>query len=327
MAVIVHPRILEVYDIRPFSLTGLTLLRFSAMLSRREFLCNGAAALASIAASRGGLAGQCHPDFPLGAQLYTVRKEAEADLPAVLRQIRAIGYQEVETYWNVYSHPASELQQMIKDAGLKVPSGHFDYNGLSEKFDYARELGVDYMVCPILPEKMWNSLDDYKRAAGQFNKWGARAQSMGMRFAFHNHNYEFRRLGQTTGFQTLVDDTDPKLVFFEIDCYWITQAGEDPIAMMNRLGGRIRMLHLKDSKPGFPPSQHKDKAAEHFTEVGTGTIHWNGILKTVQKNNIEHMFVEQDECERPPIESLRISYRNVQGFLVDIWLEKQSVTS
>ena len=296
------------------------------MLSRRKFLKSATAAMGSVVANQ-FLFGGAAPVFTLGAQLYTVRKEAETDLPAVLRQIRAIGYQEVETYWNVYSHPASELRQMIKDAGLKAPSGHFDYNGLSEKFDYARELGVDYMVCPILPEKMWNSLDDYKRAADQFNKWGERAQSHGMRFAFHNHNYEFRRFGQTTGFQTLVDRTDPKLVFFEIDCYWITQAGEDPVAMMNRLGGRLRMLHLKDRKAAFPPSQQKDKAAEHFTEVGTGTIDWNSILKAAQKNNIEHLFVEQDECERPPMESLRISYRNAQGFLGDLWLEKKGVIS
>jgi sugar phosphate isomerase/epimerase len=283
------------------------------MPSRREFLRNSAAGLVSIAASRRAFAGNTVPDFPLGAQLYTVRKQAETDLPAVLSQLEGIGYQEVETYWNVYSHPASELRQMISDAGLNVPSGHFDYVGLSEKFDYARELSVQYMVCPMLPEKMWNSLDDYKRAADQFNKWGERAQSIGMRFAFHNHNYEFRRFGQTTGFQALVDRTDPKLVFFEMDCYWITQAGEDPVAMMRLLGNRIRMLHLKDRKPGVPPSQQKDKAAEHFTEVGNGSIDWKRIFAAARADRVEHMFIEQDECERPPMDSLRISYRNAEA--------------
>ena len=296
------------------------------MLSRREFFHAAAAAIGSAAASQFLLGGNI-PVFPLGAQLYTVRKHAETDLPGVLRQIRAIGYEEVETYWNVYSHPASELRQMIVDAGLHAPSGHFDYDGLADKFDYAKELGVEYMVCPMLPENMWNSLDDYKRAADQFNEWGARAKSNGMRFAFHNHNYEFQRFGQTTGFQTLVDHTDPKLVFFEMDCYWITQAGENPVAMMKSLGSRVRMLHLKDRKPGFPASQQKDKGAEHFTEVGNGTIDWKSIVAAAHRNNIEHMFVEQDECDRPPMESLRISYRNVQRFLADRWLEKRGVIS
>src|SRR5579864_7031267 len=148
------------------------------MLSRRKFVGLAAAAVGSVAASQFSLGGNV-PVFPLGAQLYTVRKEAEADLPGVLRQIGAIGYREVETYWNVYSHPARELRQMIADAGVGVPSGHFDYTDLSDKFDYAKELGVKYMVCPILPEKMWNALDDYKRAADQFNEWGAAAKRNG----------------------------------------------------------------------------------------------------------------------------------------------------
>src|SRR5437868_3544790 len=83
----------------------------------------------------------------------------------------------------------------------------------------------------ILPQSMLGSLDGFRRVADQFNRWGERARAMSMRFAFHNHNYEFRRFGQTTGFEALVEQTDPKLVFFEMDCYWITQAGEDPVAM------------------------------------------------------------------------------------------------
>ena len=281
------------------------------MLSRRDFLRVSAASTASLMLDPFSV-GAAASSLDIGVQLYTVRKEAESDLPGVLRQISAIGYQKVETYWNVYSHPAKELRKMITDAGLRVPSGHFDYDGLSGKFDYAKELGVEYIVCPMLPESMRDSIDTFRRAADQFNRWGERAKSMGMRFAFHNHNYEFRRLGQSTGFETLVSSTDPKLVFFEMDCYWMTQAGEDPVRMMQKLGNRIRMLHLKDRKPGFAPSQRLDKSAEHFTEVGNGSIDWKKILVAARQHRIEHMFVEQDETERPPIESLRISYTNLQ---------------
>lgn len=280
------------------------------MLSRRKFLAAGIGGLASVFAARKGFAASHRT---LGVQLYTVRKQAESDLPGVLKQIRAIGYDEVETYWNVYSHPAKELRTMIMDAGLKVPSGHFDYAGLPAKLDYARELGIEYVVCPILPENMRDTVDGFARAADNFNQWGERAKSMGMRFGFHNHNYEFRKLGHTTGFDTLVSRTDPKLVCFEMDCYWITQAGEDPVAMLQKLGRRIRLLHLKDRKPGFPPSQQLNKSAEHFTEVGTGSIDWKRVLAVGQKYGVEHYFVEQDESERPPIESLRISYKNLEA--------------
>jgi sugar phosphate isomerase/epimerase len=281
------------------------------MTTRREFLRISAACLASISA--GALSFQAASESrSYGVQLYTVRKEAESSLPRVLQQIRTIGYSEVETYWNVYTHPANELRAMILDAGLKVPSGHFDYDGFASKFDYAKELGVDFMVCPMLPKSMQNAVSDFQRAADQFNQWGERAKTMGMSLGFHNHNYEFRRMGQTTGFDTLVKRTDPDLVCFEMDCYWITQAGLDPVAMMRKLGRRVRLLHLKDRKPGFPASQQLDKSAEHFTEVGNGSIHWKSILAAAQRHQIGHMFVEQDESDRSPMESLRISYANLE---------------
>jgi len=279
------------------------------MLSRRDFLRSGFAALL---ADRHLFAGSA-PHPRLGVQLYTVRRQAEADLASVLKQIRAIGYDEVETYWNVYSHPAKELRRMILDAGLEVPSGHFDYEGLPAKLDYARELGVSFVICPILPENLRTTVDNFRRVADQFNLWGERARSLGMRFGFHNHNYEFHRLGGTTGFDVLVERTDPKLVCFEMDCYWVTQAGQDPVAMLRKLGKRARMLHLKDRKGGFPPSQELNKAAEHFTEVGNGTIDWKEVVTAAERLEVEHLFVEQDESERPPVESLRISYGNLLG--------------
>lgn len=280
------------------------------MLSRRKFLTTATAALGSSVADRAGFAATRRR---IGVQLYTVRKQAESDLSRVLEQIRAIGYDEVETYWNVYSHPAKGLRQMITDAGLSVPSGHFDYAGLPAKLDYARELGVEYVICPMIPEDLRNSVDGFARAADNFNQWGERARSMGLRFGFHNHNYEFRRFGETTGFENLVARTDPKLVCFEMDCYWITEAGQDPVEVLQRLGQRIRLLHLKDRKQGFPPSQQLNSSAEHFIEVGNGSINWKKVLLAADKLGVEHSFVEQDETERPPIESLRISYRNLEA--------------
>jgi sugar phosphate isomerase/epimerase len=278
------------------------------MTTRREFLGLSAVAIASLTT----LSLSASDPRRFGVQLYTVRKEAEANLPRVLQQVRAIGYDEVETYWNVYSHPAKRLRRMIVEAGLAVPSGHFDYDGFASKFDYAKELGVEFMICPMLPKSMQDSLGDFQRAADQFNQWGERARSMGMRLGFHNHNYEFRPLGQTTGFETLVERADPDLVCFEMDCYWITQAGRNPISMLQKLGPRVRLLHLKDRKPGFPPSQQLNKSAEHFTEVGNGSIEWKSILEAAKRNRIQHMFVEQDESERAPMESLRISFDNLE---------------
>ncbi len=101
----------------------------------------------------------------------------------------------------------------------------------------------------------------------------------------------------------------------EMDCYWITQAGRDPLEMFKTYGSRIQLLHLKDRKPGFPTSQKLDKHAEHFTPVGTGTIDWKSILAAAQQNGIEHMFVEQDSADIPPLEAAGISYKNLQPLL------------
>jgi sugar phosphate isomerase/epimerase len=279
------------------------------MQTRRDFIKVSVVGLGALSIPRSFAATTGHP---IGVQLYTVRQQAEKDLAKVLKEIQQIGYREVELYWNVYTHPAPALRRMIADAGLTAPSGHFNYEGLSGKLDYAKELGLQWVVCPMLPKSMWNSLDGFKRAADQFNHWGEQINGMGMHFAFHNHNYEFKKFGDTTGFETLMKNTDPKLVNLEMDCYWITQSGHDPVQMLHDLGKRVRMLHLKDRKAGFPPSQQLNDAAGHFTEVGHGTVDWPAVLKAAQELEIEHYFVEQDESDKPPIESLRISYRYLE---------------
>ena len=278
------------------------------MLNRRGFLRLSLAAASGLTAAR-LLASERRS---LGVQLYTVRQEAERDLPAVLEAIRKIGYTEVETYWDIYGHPAAELRRMISDHGLKVPSGHFNYDGLESKIDYAKSLGVEYVICPMLSESMWFTLDGYKRAADQFNTWGEKIHRAGMQFGFHNHNYEFRRFGDTTGFATMMKRCDPRLVCIEMDCYWIEQAGGDSLQMFQQYGNRIKLLHLKDRKPGFPTTQVKDAAAEHFTEVGAGTVHWQEILAAAEKNGVKHLFVERDSGDLPAMENLRISFQNLQ---------------
>jgi len=203
----------------------------------------------------------------------------------------------------------------LEDHGLHVPSGHFDYEKLESKLDYAQTLGVKYMICPMLPKKMQMSADGFKKAGDQLNHWGEMAGQRGMRFGFHNHNYEFRKFGDTTGFQTLLSATDPKLVCLELDCYWVTQAGGDPVQMLLEHRDRIHLLHLKDRKPGFSISQELNRAAEHFTEVGSGTLDWKNIFATAEKVGVEHYFVERDNGDLPPIDSLRVSFQNIQKLL------------
>jgi sugar phosphate isomerase/epimerase len=277
------------------------------MLTRRNFLQLSAAAAAGVFARRSFAVPGGHT--PLGVQLYTVRAQAEKNLESILQQIRAIGYDEVEFYSNLYTLPAKELRAMVDASGLRATSGHFNYNGLSEKFDYARQLGLDWIVCSMLSKAEWDSLQGFHEAASQFNEWGRQAQKQGQRFAFHNHNFEFRDYNGTTGYDVLLKETDPKLVYFEMDCYWIAQAGLDPLEMLKKHGNRIRLLHLKDRKAGVATSQRPNADAAHFTEVGSGTIQWKPLLELAKAQGVERYFVEQDQCDRDPMESIAISYK------------------
>lgn len=280
------------------------------MISRRHFLGLVAAAAPVLA-----LASPWKWSRRLGVQLYTVRHLAEKDLRGTLTRLRKIGFDDVELYWSVYQLPAARLRRLLDTAGLKAPSGHFDYQGLAGKWDYAAELGLKHVVCPILPDELRASRESYLKAAEQLNAYGSEAKKRGLTFSYHHHNYEFRRFGDQTGFDLLMENTDPALVKIQMDCYWIAQAGLDPVTVMSQYGSRIRMLHLKDRKPGAPATYELNKAAEHFIEAGRGSLDWKAILAKAREVAVEHLFVEQDEGDRPPLESLRISHDYLRRLL------------
>lgn len=283
------------------------------MLTRRDLLKDATAALAVSTLGPATFAKAA--DRPLGVQLYTVRSLVQTDLPGTLSAIRKIGYRTVETYAAQYKMSAKDLRQAILDANLTVPSAHFGYDDFESKLDYAKELGAEYVVCSSIPKTIANSADGYKRGAGQYNAWAAQAKSMGLKFGFHNHNAEFQDFNGVTGFDVLMKHTDPVLVQWQMDCYWVAQAGRDPVAMLHQYGKRIQSLHLKDRKPNVPTSVETGPDAAHFTEVGNGTLDWVTILRLAGRYHLPYMYVEQDQTDRPPLESLQISYTNLVKFL------------
>lgn len=280
------------------------------MSTRRDFVKASFATLAvcAIAPSTWGSTA-----IPVGLQLYSVRAQIQQGLPAILSKLKGIGYQEIETFSGLNSRPAAELKRMVEDAGLRLPSGHFDYDKFETSFDYAHSLGVSFMVCPYLPHH--GSPDEFKQAAEKFNQWGEKARAAGMRLAVHNHNFEFQKFGNTTGYEILISQTDPKLVFFELDCYWVAEAGYDPVQLMKSMPGRVPLLHLKDRQPGTAISQKLDNAAARFTEVGTGTLDYKRIIAEARALDVQHYFVEQDEMSKPVYQSLSTSFQNTKRLL------------
>ena len=281
------------------------------MQTRREFLTRGAVGMAALGLSRGLPAqlttAQMAPPSAFGVQLYTVRDLLKTDPHGTLATIRKIGYRSVETFSGEYgSQSAKDVKTIINDAGLALPSAHFSYAEFGSRIDYAKELGVRYVICGNTPGADDKSLDGFKRTAHQYNIWGEQAKAAGLSFGFHNHNAEFASFEGVTGMETLLKETDPGLVRWQMDCYWVTQAGQDPVTLLKRYANRIQTIHVKDRKPGFPPSTQP--GPQHFTEAGNGTLDWPAIWAAAYADGVRYFFVEQDTTEHPPLESLQISY-------------------
>jgi sugar phosphate isomerase/epimerase len=240
-----------------------------------------------------------------GVQIAGVREQAERDLAKLLHTLRQIGFTEVELHSTVYHHPAATLRRMIEDAGLRAPAGHFSLADIETKVDYARALGLEYMVAMLRPRLQ--GLDEYRLIADQLNQAGRNAADYGMTFALLFHNHELLPQDGSSGFAELMQHTDPALVSLEVDAYWIAQAGVDPADFIGRYQDRVKLLHLKDRLPGFPATYTTDEDSDHSTELGKGTIAWPALLQGARKQGIQHAFLDYDKSSGPILESLEQS--------------------
>jgi sugar phosphate isomerase/epimerase len=285
------------------------------MTTRRDFLqMTAMAAGCVLGLPRKAMAGQDPGNLNYGVQLYMVRRQAATDLAGVLKAIRQIGYTQIELFPVVYDHPAAELKKMVEDSGLGLVAAHFGYAGYQEKIDYAKQLGLKYMVCSMLPKEQWTSTAGFEKAAADFNQWGQQVSQEGMKLVFHNHCYEFKpQQDGVTGWQTLMGATDPTLVNLELDIYWLIQGGQNPSAMMRQYKNRVKLIHLKDRTPGATTGFTMGPEAQHFTELGKGTIDWQRLLLQARWQGIRYAYLDQDETSGPVVESMTESFAYLKG--------------
>jgi sugar phosphate isomerase/epimerase len=271
-------------------------------VNRRAFLQRSAGGLAALALPHRlvGDTGVARLDR-IGVQLYTVRDVLPRDFDGTLARIAHIGYQEVE-FAGYMGRTAAQVRDAIRRAGLTAPSAHVPLAALGEGWDRvlddAHTVGHRYVVMPWLDQKDRPNLDAYRRIADRLNRAGEAAARAGIRFAYHNHNFEFAPMENRLPYDVLLESTDPKHVSFELDLYWITKGGQDPLAYFARWPGRFRMVHVKDSAG---PPEHR------MADVGAGTIDWGRIFKHREEAGIEHFFVERDDPP-DPLASVAASY-------------------
>jgi sugar phosphate isomerase/epimerase len=239
--------------------------------------------------------------IPVALQLYTVRDQLSKDFVGTLRKVKEIGYDRVQLTTSM-PFDAPKLREVLDDIGL-VPVGiHVDgkqlQTDLQRWIDFCKTLGMDYLTWPYLGESDRKTKQDWLRMAGIMDGVGARCKKEGLRFAYHNHSFEFAKFDGQYAFDLLYASTKPDHLKAEIDTYWVLHGGEDPAAYIRKYAGRQVCLHIKDML---------GDESRAFAEIGKGILDWQGIHAAAQKAGVECYVVEQDRCAGDSLESARIS--------------------
>jgi sugar phosphate isomerase/epimerase len=293
------------------------------MMDRRRFLAalaaNVAGARSALTVAGLGSASACSPDRDatpesgdvggerldrVGLQLYTVRDALARDFEGTLGRIAAIGYRDVEFAGYAGRRPET-VTGVLERHGLRAPAAHVALDTLRKQWsatvDAAHTIDHDFIIVPWLDETERRTIADYERLADELNRLGDAARKADLRLAYHNHDFEFTPIDGRIPYDVLLDRTDPDDVAFELDLYWITKAGHDPVTYFNRYPGRFPTVHVKDSAGG---------PAHQMTSVGGGTIDFKRILAHRKQAGIQHAFVEHDNPS-DPFASITSSYAHL----------------
>ncbi|MBD0367633.1 MAG: TIM barrel protein, partial [Flavisolibacter sp.] len=315
------------------------------MLNRRTFLQLSSAIAAGTLLTRCGERTTMNATTPplnrIGLQLFSIPKLLEQDFAGTLKMIAQIGYKELEFYgpypfsaaedverWKsvtpslgfsgsgFFGHTVQQVKKILDDNGLSAPSIHTNLATLkqrmSEMAEAAHVLGTTYVVLPSAETQP--NLDGYKRQAEEFNEIGAAAAKHNLRFAYHNHGNGLKAIEGKIPMEVILEQTDPKLVYFQMDIYWTTAGGIDPVAYLDKYAGRYRLMHIKDmSKPvrfsgdGGDPKQWIE-LFPYMSDAGSGVLNLKTILAHARTSGVEHFIMERDLAPNPK-EALEKGYQ------------------
>ena len=259
---------------------------------KRRTLLKGTAAMAAAPwLSVGGRAagtGATNRLERIGIQLYTVRDRMAEDLPGTLQKIAQIGYDEVE-FAGYFGHTPAQIKGLLDAAGLESPSAHTSIDAIRTSperlIETAQTLGNRYIALGWLAPEERRTLDDYRRHIDLVAGFAARCRDAGLRFAWHNHDFEFIALEGQRPIDLLLDATDSQLVQVELDLYWIAKVGVDPLDYFKRYPGRFPLCHIKDMA-----------ADGSMADVGDGRIDFAAIFAGGDLAGFKHYYIERDDA-------------------------------
>ncbi|WP_027386425.1 sugar phosphate isomerase/epimerase family protein [Chryseobacterium gregarium] len=251
----------------------------------------------------------------LGIQVYTVRDAISENPEKTLERLAHSGFTGLEIYGyngNFFGKTKNEFKAILKNTGLQVISSHHTtgmlhaekgtlLNNWEQSVDDLHDIGAKYMVCSYLfPEE--RTADHYRKLPELLNRSGERTRQAGMQMAYHNHDFEFEKFdGRQTVYDYILENTSPELVKMELDLYWISKAGKDPLAYFEKYPKRFPLWHVKDMKAG----------SKDFTEIGKGTIDFKRIFEAREKAGLDYWFLEQDSSDKDIFESIAISQKYI----------------
>ena len=272
----------------------------------------------TLAASASAL--DLHGDFkgPAGLQLYSLRETIKVDPVQALDRAKTHGFTSVELYSSLPLEPAA-LKTLLAERGMTAVSGHFGYDALKKDLagsvQKAQDLGLKFAGVAWIPHEIGKFGEaDVKRAAADFQEFGAAFKAAGIQFFYHTHGYEFRpvELGKPeTWFDRLAAATDPALVTFEMDVFWVVHPGADPVALLAKYPNRWALMHLKDIRKGAVTGIYLGSAPlTDDVPLGTGQVNWPAVLKQAAASGVKHYFIED---ESPTVlEALPISTKYLE---------------
>lgn len=290
------------------------------MNSRRSFLKKSGLFAASVAIAPSFAFNK--PAKAVGVQLYSLRDIISKDVKGVIEKVAAIGYKEVETYGysakdGFWGLKPKEFSTLLKQNGLVAPSGHYDLDGfmsgknpdsLKSYIEAANVIGSEYIIVPYLGGNLRSTADHFAKLAAKLNEGAELCKKSGLKFGYHNHDFEFKKFGNTTGLEIMLKETDKKLVDFELDLYWAVRSGVDPSTLFKAYPGRFKLWHVKDMD-----KINKDRN----TEVGNGAVNFKSIFEHQKLSGVKHFYVEHETNYKPDIlGSVRSSFNYVKKELL-----------
>jgi sugar phosphate isomerase/epimerase len=294
------------------------------MQTRRDFIKQGAAL--TVGASLLPNLAFTKEEKPIGIQLWSVRDAIREDLDGTLRSLAKAGFNYVEGFgyqdgaW--FGKNVKGFKELLKDYDLKMPSAHFEFK--SEHYDTktksvtdewkkvvedALKVGQRYLISPWTNEKERASADTYKAYVEKLNKAGEYCKAHNLKFGYHNHWFEFEKIGTELMYDMLLKGTDTQTVVMEMDVCWVTYAKQNPVEWFKKYPGRFELLHMKDLK------EDAEKVEDATTIIGKGVVDFPDILANARKGGVKMFICELESYEKSSVDDVKVCYRNLHKLM------------